>query len=236
MEFESFDALQAKSSLKKLPKPALVGIFLLITALLASGALSLANAHNATAVVVSTSSDTPLIDGEIEANSISDQASASGLHDDEQAIYVHVAGEVCNPGFYKLDASSRVNDAVQAAGGFTENADTSSINLARRISDGEQLVVLSLRDNTVQAQIDSIDTPSDQSSASDAYQGIALVNVNRATAVELQSVPGIGPSTAQKIVEDRKSHGPYSALQDLTRVSGIGDKKLEAISPYLTVG
>jgi competence protein ComEA len=117
----------------------------------------------------------------------------------QPSVVVHVAGQVKHPGLVSLDPSSRVADALAAAGGPTSHADTSAINLARHVQDGEQIYV--------------------PRRGGSAHQP---VNVNRASATELETLPGIGPALAARIVADRRAHGSYARLSDLTRVSGIG--------------
>jgi competence protein ComEA len=127
---------------------------------------------------------------------------------------VHVAGSVREPGLYELDSGARVSDAIERAGGFSESALESSVNLARMISDGEQIVVL------------------DQSQLSAASPYISL---NQATADKLDELPGIGPATAKKIVEHRTKIGGFGSVEEITEVPGIGEKLLNQIRDQLTL-
>ena len=127
---------------------------------------------------------------------------------------VHVAGAVVNPGLYELDAGARVSDAVNLAGGFSDEALQSSVNLARLVSDGEQIVVL---DAT-------------QIEASGGF-----ISLNSATASKLEELPGIGPATAKKIVEYRTRIGSFSSIEQITEVAGIGAKLLDRIRDQLTL-
>jgi competence protein ComEA len=127
---------------------------------------------------------------------------------------VHVAGAVANPGLYELEAGARVSDAVGLAGGFTDQALESSVNLARLVSDGEQIVVLD----------------SSQIEASGGF-----VSLNSASAEKLEELPGIGPATAKKIVDYRTRIGSFSSIEQLTEVAGIGNKLLERIRDQLTL-
>ena len=152
-----------------------------------------------------------------------------------QLIYVHIAGEVSNPGMYELKHDARVSDAIDVAGGLTENADQLSINLARQVTDGEQIVV--------QAYIEAEPGNSESTGASDS--GLpsssntevlsSKVNINTASASELTTLDGIGESTAAKIIAYRQANGSFASIEDIKKVSGIGDRKYEAIKDRITV-
>lgn len=129
----------------------------------------------------------------------------------DDTVVVHVAGEVVSPGLVELPAGARVADAVDAAGGPTTRAELDAINLARAVHDGEQILVPEQGSALADAGADA--------AAGDG----APVSVSTATASQLESLPGIGPVIAARIVDDRETHGPYSSLADLTRVSGVGD-------------
>lgn len=135
---------------------------------------------------------------------------------------VHVDGAVASPGVYELAAGSRVNDAVAAAGGLSEGADTSALNLAAPLADGEKIYVP--REGE----------PTDASAPVVSQEG-APVNLNTATAAELDELPGIGESTAAAIIEDREQNGPFATPEDLMRVSGIGEKKYERLEGLVCV-
>lgn len=127
---------------------------------------------------------------------------------------VHVAGAVMEPGLYELDSGARVSDVVEMAGGFSDSALESSVNLARLISDGEQIVVL----DSSQLATDS-----------------GYVSLNSASASRLEELPGIGPSTAKKIIDYRQKIGSFSSIEQITEVPGIGKKLLEQIRDQLTL-
>ena len=124
-------------------------------------------------------------------------------------ISVHLVGEVNSPGLYELQIGSRVSDALDLAGGFTANASISSVNLARILIDGEQLVVKS--QESYQQELDS------------------KVSINEADVEKLDSLPGVGPSIASRIIEHREQNGPFRSVEQLTEVSGIGPKMLSNI-------
>ena len=131
---------------------------------------------------------------------------------------VHVVGEVLNPGVYQLPANSRVLDAVFAAGGFTKAADRASINLARLVNDGEQILVLAR---------------GTQSSGLTATHS-GLVNLNFADASQLDAIPGIGPTLAQRIVDYRMANGGFTSLGDLGKVTGFGPSLLGKLANLVT--
>lgn len=147
-------------------------------------------------------------------------------------ILVHVDGEVASPGVVELPAGSpRVRDAVEAAGGLTERAATTSLNLAAPVEDGSKVHVPNAEEaaEAGAGATTGAGTAGQGAAGQAGSSSSARVNVNTATAEELQQLPGVGPSTAAKIVEDRAKNGPFASVDDLMRVSGIGEKKLERL-------
>jgi competence protein ComEA len=137
-------------------------------------------------------------------------------------IFVDVTGAVTKPGVYTLAANSRVIDAIKAAGDSAPGADLSTINLARVLSDGEQIYV---------------DAPIINSAGKRVSKTVhsGPINVNRATAAQLDSLDGIGPVIAKRIIEYRKVNGPFATVEDLQKVSGIGTAKFAIIKSKLRV-
>ena len=131
-------------------------------------------------------------------------------------IVVQLDGEVAHPGVYRLPAGARAGDAVRAAGGPTPAADRAALNLARLLRDGDRL--------TVPVRL-----------AQPHTQAGRPLSVNTAGEAELESLPGIGPVLARRIVAHRRSHGPFGRLEDLLRVEGIGPKLLERLKPLVVV-
>ena len=150
-------------------------------------------------------------------------------------IVVHVAGEVRRPGVYVLPPGSRIIDAVNAAGGTTARADVEVINLATPLIDSSQVYVPAK--GSVRQQSFARPQPGMNVGAStDSQQASSgLVNINRATAAELEKLPGVGPSTAQAIIDYRNSHGPFASPEDLLNVKGIGPSKFAAMQPLVGV-
>ena len=139
----------------------------------------------------------------------------------EAAIYVHILGQVVRPGLYELPDGARAVDAVAAAGGFTEQADAAGLNLARFVSDGEQIVVPAIGE-----------TPP---GAAPGIAGDGRVNLNTADAAALDTLPGVGPATAAKIIAWREQNGRFESVEDLLDVGGIGEAKFEALRDLVTV-
>ncbi|HEL2554680.1 TPA: helix-hairpin-helix domain-containing protein [Streptococcus suis] len=145
-------------------------------------------------------------------------------------LTVDVKGAVEKPGLYTLEAGARVNDAVEAAGGLTSQADPKSINLAQKLSD-EAVVYVASKDENI-----SVVTSTTVSSAMPPEEkNTSLVNLNTATESDLQTISGIGAKRATDIIAYREANGGFKSVDDLNNVSGIGDKTMESIRPYVTV-
>jgi competence protein ComEA len=137
----------------------------------------------------------------------------------EQFLYVHVVGEVASPGMYQLPIGARLVDAVFAAGGLTEEADNASVNLARELTDGEQIIVFSIS----------------QEGQSPGANSSGLISLNRAGDKELEELPGIGPALAGRIIAWREANGGFKSVQDLLKVSGIGESLLAGVIDLVTL-
>ena len=141
--------------------------------------------------------------------------------DENNKIKVYIAGEVNTPGVFELDEDSRVEDAIASAGGLTNLANIKNINLALIIEDGEKIYIPNINDN------DIIDYSAQESPKS------SKVNINKADVSELQNLPGVGVSLAEKIFNYRKENGNIKKIEDLKNVNGIGEKKFEALKEYI---
>ncbi|MFS9144069.1 helix-hairpin-helix domain-containing protein [Streptococcus infantis] len=144
---------------------------------------------------------------------------------EQDLITVDVKGAVKSPGIYDLPVGSRINDAVQKAGGLTDNADSKSINLAQRISD-EALVYVPTKEEATSQEMPS--------SASNTKEN-KKVNLNKASLEELKQVKGLGAKRAQDIIDHRESNGKFKSVDELKKVSGIGAKTIEKLKEYVTV-
>lgn len=244
---EQAESIRAKAHLSKTTLPALAGVtaLALCVVALASFGIVRACAHDAFSINVAQGSDAEnaqaieggaAADGDAERD---DGAAASadqpGAPSRPASVYVHVSGQVATPGVVELHEGARVFDAVEAAGGFTDDADTSSVNLARVLQDGEQLYVASLEEFAQGTPPGAGAAGNGGAAASASAQQGGLVNLNLADVAALESLPGIGEKTAQRIVDDREANGPFASVDDLVRVSGIGEKKLAAIRELVCV-
>jgi len=155
----------------------------------------------------------------------------------EAPIEVHVIGAVPRPGLYKFAMGARVQDAVDAAGGLLTGANEDAINLAALLEDGQQLdIPYKTGSEPADLGTGSNDLPStDSGPATSTSSNTELININTATLEELDSLPGIGPTTAQKIIDYRTANGPFSTIEDIANVSGIGPATFEEIKNLITV-
>ena len=145
---------------------------------------------------------------------------------EQDLITVDVKGAVKSPGIYDLPVGSRVNDAVQKAGGLTEQADSKSLNLAQKVSD-EALVYVPTKGEEANQQANS--------GASSSTNKEKKVNLNKASLEELKQVKGLGGKRAQDIIDHRESNGKFKSVDELKKVSGIGAKTIEKLKDYVTV-
>lgn len=208
---EQAESWRAKAHLTGVRLPVLVGVTALaaIVLIAAGGALVKAGTSDG----FSLSRD----DGAATSDGTDEDGAASG---EARTVFVHVGGAVVEPGVRELAEGARVQDAVDAAGGFADGAARDALNLARVLADGEQIVVPS--------QEEAVSEPASPTGGK--------IDLNRATAAELDALPGVGPSTAEKIVADREANGPFRTVEDLKRVSGIGDKKFADLADLVCVG
>ena len=147
----------------------------------------------------------------------------------EKPIVVYITGAVPRPGVYALAQGSRVQDAISAAGGFLADADKTGINLARALEDGEQLDIAYTSGSSP-----VIGTPAP--AATEAPSSAELININTASEAELITLPGIGHTTALKIIAYRETNGPFANAEDIINVSGIGPGTYQRIKDLITVG
>jgi len=219
---ESSDTLRSKMHLHSVSIPVLAGIVALALVAILLAVQNVASLFDKRSFTLSESTA-----------KTGESADSSGLDGGESAgrqVFVFISGYVNAPGVYSLPEGARVADAVAAAGGFAEGAATDGVNLARVMKDGEQIAIAA-------ASAPGMPSPSDApaSDGASASSASGLVNINTATTDQLSSLPGIGPSTARKIVASRTEEGPFASKEDLKRVSGIGDKKYAALADLIVV-
>ena len=182
------------------------------------------------------------------------------LHDPPTPIplRIHVTGAVVNPGVYALPRDSIVQEAIEAAGGLTTRADTRSLNLAQALVDGDQINILELPPtstitptprptNTLAPTITvgpgtptptpaATDTPTSVPTSIEVVAAGGLININTATLAELDTLPRIGPAIAQRIIDYRTTNGPFTSIEQIMNVSGIGPATFAQIKDLITVG
>ena len=223
----SLSDLLARAGLRGVPRSALIGVVVVVGLTLAYVGWRLGGA--------ALDGEFAYRDGDpagVIANPSQPGGAAAGSEQQavSTSIWVHVAGAVSAPGLYELPATARVGDALEAAGGPLPDASVDAVNLARQLGDGEQVYL---------PRVDEMDAPGATASPSSAAGTVpgeaSVVDINRANATELESLPGIGPSTAEKIVADRDANGPFTSPEDLMRVTGIGEKKFEALRDMVVV-
>ena len=144
-------------------------------------------------------------------------------------MYVDVSGAVVNPGVYEVGSQTRLFQVIEMAGGLTENADVDSLNRAEIVYDGQKIIVGILGEPSAAA--------SESSGSQSAQSGITngKVNLNLAGSATLQTIPGIGPSKADRIIDYRNTNGRFRKIEDIMNITGIGEKTFESIKDYITV-
>lgn len=224
MDLRQREEMTSKLGLARLGKPALIGLTaLIIMVAVAAGRMAIDTA-TATDITVERAPQNEL--SEEAALSVSDASSDA----DPANIFVHVSGKVKKPGLVELAGGSRVADAIDAARGATDEADLDRLNLARKVEDGEHIHVPGVDEG------ESYSVPTDSGVGEpDRRENGSRVNINDASADELETLPGIGPATAEKIIADREASGPFSTVEEITRVTGIGEKKLETLIDLICV-
>lgn len=178
----------------------------------------------------------------IQNNNVNTVASSAN-EEKEEKIIVHITGAVKTPGIVKLNDGARIEDAIESAGGLTEDADISNVNLAYVLDDGTKIKIPSLSDEDINNEEDIITDESgegiieeiDSTSSSNSQNSTSNININKATEAELDTLPGIGRSLASKIIEYREQNGKFSSIEDIKNVSGIGDSKFEEIKDLISV-
>ncbi len=175
---------------------------------------------------------------ELSSENTAEGSAASGQ--DASRIFVHIVGAVTTPGLYSVIGDARVFDAVMAAGGLAATADLCAINLALNVSDGDYIVVATRAEGGVASESECTGSAQGvQAPVGGPVDGSAgggtLVSLSRAGIAELDTLPGIGPALAQRIVDWREVSGGFTNIEQLTEVSGIGDKVMDNIRDLVTL-
>jgi len=153
----------------------------------------------------------------------------------ETPIAIDVTGAVARPGLYKFPTGARVQDAIDAAGGALAEADTSSLNLAALLEDAQQLDVPYAAGSEPQNTDPLFQLPTSVTETPTPDPNIELININIATVEELDALPGIGPTTAQNIIDYRDENGPFATIESIMDVPGIGPSTFDEIKDLITV-
>ena len=169
-------------------------------------------------------SDIEEVDSYIAENFIEIE-NETNINKSEDNIIIHIAGCVENEGVYEIKKDSRISDAVEIAGGLTSDANTKVINLAQKLSDGQKIYIPNINEDIEEYEDENINL----------FNYDDLVNINTANQTELETLPGIGPSTADKIIKYRKENGNFENIEDIKNVSGIGDAKYENIKDKICI-
>ena len=164
------------------------------------------------------------------------------IHSEKNKILIHISGSVINEGIQELDEGSRISDAIEKSGGLKEDADISKINLAFIISDGMKIYIPSINDTDEPKEDNTTEYITKESGVSTITnmpdlnnKNIEKININNADIKQLQTLPSIGESTAQKIIEYRNENGKFNSIEEIKNVKGIGDSKFEKIKEYISV-
>lgn len=153
--------------------------------------------------------------------------------DEEEKIIIHIAGEVEEGGVIELEKGARISDAIEEAGGTTEEADLSNVNLAYSLSDGQKIKIPNINEENKETIVE--EKAGEDIIIEGNKSEEEKININKATQTEIETLPGIGPSTALKIINYRNEHGKFEKIEDIKNVSGIGDSKYENIKEYICV-
>lgn len=173
---------------------------------------------------------------ENEEKNALENANNNQVTEDKEEIAVHITGEVKKQGIIYLEKGSRVADAIKKAGGETKDADLSQINLAYILQDGQKIYVPNKNEKISQYITEkSGNNDTEENTTSNSNKEDKKVNINTANQSELDQLPGIGPSIAQKIIEYREENGNFKNIQELQNVKGIGNAKYEEIKDNVTV-
>lgn len=157
-----------------------------------------------------------------------------------EKIVIYIAGAVKNEGLYELNEKSRIADGIEKAGGLTDDANINNINLACVLEDGMKVYIPKNSDNNEIRDDTKIYVSKENNNTSDSKNVNSKtqnnkININTATQTELETLPGIGPSTAAKIINYRKENGKFANIEDIKKVSGIGDSKYEKIKNLIKI-
>lgn len=198
-----------------------------------------------TPVPLASTDETSLSQNTSEENDHTNQSKEDAQpspEDTSQRIVIYIDGCVAHPDVYELPASARVKDSIDRAGGLTSDADVASLNLASELHDGEKVHIPRVgedatltQDSTGAASVDLSRQDRGVSTTRKGQSPTRPISLNKASKNDLLELPGVGPAMADRIIADRREHGPFKHVEDLKRVKGIGSKKFEKLRKYLHV-
>lgn len=170
---------------------------------------------------------------ELEKTSNAEEQEDEEKDKEEEKIIIHITGEVEEGGVIELEKGARISDAIEEAGGTTEEADLSNVNLAYSLSDGRKIKIPNINEENKETIVE--EKAGEDIIIEGNKSEEEKININKATQTEIETLPGIGPSTALKIINYRNEHGKFEKIEDVKNVSGIGDSKYENIKEYICV-
>ena len=189
-------------------------------------------------VITENTEENQEIEENLESNITEDNKKENDI---KNKIVIYITGAVKNQGVYELEENSRIADAIKISGGLTEDANINDINLAYILEDGMKIYIPKKSDNIndikdyTNIYVSKENNTSSNSNNANSENKSSKVNINTATQAELESLPGIGPSTATKIINYRKENGKFSSIEDIKNVSGIGDSKYNQIKEFIEI-
>lgn len=181
---------------------------------------------------------------ELDTNVTEENNEVTNIKEEKATIKVHISGAVKNPGLIDLEEDARIADAIDKAGGLTEDACMDEVNLAYKLEDGIKIKIPTIKEVEEQKKsgeslLASATSTNEQENQNSSTKNNLLtskkVNINTATQEELESLPGVGESTALKIINHRKENGKFKTIEDIKQVSGIGDSKYNKLKDFITV-
>lgn len=183
--------------------------------------------------------DTYIIENNVLNNSLlKENKSEENKKEEKEIIFIHIIGEVNKPGVVEVKKGSRIKDVIEQAGGLTENADIEKVNLVYEVSDGQKINIPNkndIKENELKEN-NYISTENGSNIIiEEKNKENKKVNINTATQTELETITGIGPSTASKIIKYRFENGKFKNISDIKNVSGIGEAKFNSIKDEITV-
>lgn len=164
-------------------------------------------------------------------NQIKETLNTDSINKNKRSITIFISGEVKNPGVVTIDSDKRLSDAIENLGGTTENADLNKINLAMKLEDEQHYIIPKIGEEIEY----NLGQNTENNEAGDSVEKSKLVNINLATIQELDTLPGVGEATANKIVNYREENGRFKSIDEIKNVNGIGEKKYEELKTMISI-